>query len=241
MICPQCKNEKWNDNACPHCGLGEKEALLSAGEGFQKTGRMPQAIECYEKYLKLEPVDFKVECLKAKALCLEAVSTKNPTLFKSADDYVSKLLEKHWDWEEGYQQRVNLFYCFGKLEELETEYRLRLEKTPLGRDINQRVIEIIHLTQKFRENPPPFSEPILPDEVPSLWSKDFLPLLVGLPLVLGMAYGVSKFLDVKERNSVFLFFFVFLVSGLIIVALFFLSMNLYRKNRKKPKGGKNLG
>lgn len=241
MICPQCKNEKWNDNACPHCGLSEKEALLSAGEGFQKAGRIPQAIECYEKYLELEPGDFKVGCLRAKALCLEAISTKDPSLFKSADDHFSELLEKRWDWEEGYQQRVNLFYCFGKLEELEAEYRIRFEEAPQRRDVYQRIIGIIHLARKFKENPPSFTEPVLLDEGPTLWSKDFLPLLVGLPLVLGTAYGVSKSLDVKEGNSVFLLFFVFFVSGLIIVALFFLSMNLYRKNRKRPKGGKNLG
>lgn len=235
MICPKCKNEKWDENICPQCGLSEKEALLFAGELFDKAGKVHQATECYEKYLLLEPNNFEVECKMAAGVCSEAISRREPPLFEKADSVTKNILERHWGWEKGHQIRSGLFFCFNQLDMLNNEYELVCQKDESKRKYCEKMITNIKLMKKFMEtHPTAYGQYPFEDENEyALWFKSFWPLALGAPVILGGIYAFSKLQNAKDPNSFLYSLITFVVAGSGIIALFLLSMNFYKKNGKR--------
>ncbi len=234
MICPQCKNEKWDQETCPDCGLGEKEALLNQAEIFKKEGNLLTALGFYEKYLFLDPGNFEVLSQRAVCLCQEAVSRGEIPLFQKADEALISVFQTSWTWERGHQTRVDLYYNFGKLEELLNEYEnISLEKD-FRYSISQKMIKIINLTRKFKETPPAVLTTVKGDNQ-TIYIKSFWPLFIGVPILLWGAYEIAALPHSREGGNVVILFFVFLFIALSIIVLIYLCTRLYKKNQNEIK------
>jgi tetratricopeptide (TPR) repeat protein len=149
MLCPNCKNEKWSDEVCPQCGLDQKAALLTQGDLYQQEGRSLEAAKFYGQYLLLDPDQWDVLRKRAIGLYGAALSSMDKTLFEKADQALALALEKEWDWEQGHQFRVNLFYAFGNLKEIEAIYTQISRGNPARREIAEKNLRIIQLTEQF--------------------------------------------------------------------------------------------
>jgi tetratricopeptide (TPR) repeat protein len=239
LICPNCKSEKWESVLCPKCGLNKEDALLSAAELYRKEGKIRLAIENFDKYLQLNPDSFTVRCENVNCLCLEAIAQQELSLFNKANDELRNLLLTKWDWEQGHQYRLDLFYHFGRLKDLLTDYEQIGRKDENRKGVCEKVINIIHLTNKFQNNPPNVTTNLESDFDRVLLLKSFWPLAFGLPVLLWAAYSVSTFPHAKDEGNIVFLFFIFVIFGLIIVMLFFVSMKLYRA-KKRENGVKKI-
>ncbi|MGH7738713.1 MAG: tetratricopeptide repeat protein, partial [bacterium] len=142
MLCPNCKNEKWNDETCPHCGMDHPAAILAQADHYHRDGLNIQAARQYEEYLRLDPDRWEVSRKRAIAWYGETVSTKNKSLFDKADQALAQTLDQDWDWEQGHQFRVNLYYAFGRLEEMTQEYSKTLAEVPERAIMAAKVLKV---------------------------------------------------------------------------------------------------
>ena len=240
MICVQCKNEKWSQDICPNCGWGDREASLAKADQFRQSGRYLSAIDFYNKVLSADPENMDVQMLKANCLYLEAVSTHKKSFFDQARGSLEQILQKKWDWEKGHQLRVDLFLSFGSLDELAKEYEPVANVEGPKKRIAQDIVRIIQLSKKFKENPPDvIVEVNLTNEwVKLLKSFWFLPL--GIPPLLWLAYKFSSDPHSKEESGTPGLFLVLMIITLMIIAVIYIGMKLYRGNQKKEKEGNKI-
>lgn|GEM_PF-4794797 len=154
MICPKCRHDKLLD-PCPTCGLFEPEALLEAAEEQGSRGNLSQQLVLWNKYLKLLPDDLKVA--QHKVLLKFILFNNNP---KSDQLDALKLefgdvLMRDWSWTPGHELRVQLYQNARDLKTLEGIYKKHCQsKDAAEKLIDENIIKIIHLTEKFSENPP---------------------------------------------------------------------------------------
>lgn len=232
MICPSCKNEKWDENRCPHCGLGSLEALLAAADDAQKNGKEETAANLYEKYLS-ERYDPDID--RKRAICLfQAAKNRNDTsLFKMAAESLLKAVNEDWTWQKGHQSLIELFYDYDKLEALEAEYSKISAGDDSRKESSENFIKILKLTKKFKKNPP--ESPFLESDKPFLTSflNDFWPLL-GIAPLLFMIYKMVQAAHVQNGKNLDLSIFLVFVLGISICLLILFSMNKYR-NKNKTK------
>lgn len=230
MICPKCRNEKLDLDVCSQCGLTEREALLQAAQVSRRDGKLSPAINFYDKYLRLEPGD--AEALRQKATCLylHAVQRMEPTWFDQANQALKLILEKDWAWEAGHQHRIDLFSSFGRLEELEEEYRQVQTDDEPKQTACLNALKVIQLTKKFKEETFLSTESAL--DANALWLKKTWPLLL-LPFVLWVMFEFSDFIRAKETDDYSWLFFVWILLGLLVILLFYIYMKLSRDSRKK--------
>ena len=148
MLCPNCKNDKWNEEVCPRCGMDQKTALLAQGDFYQQEGRHLDAARYYEDYLKLDPGQWDAVRKRAVALYVAALGAKAKNNFTRADEALAKALGQEWDWEQGHQFRVNLSYEYGQLENIKDQYELAAQN-PARKDQTDKTMKIILLTERF--------------------------------------------------------------------------------------------
>lgn len=180
MICPYCKHEKMDAVSCPQCGLGEKEALLKAADLYWAEGKQELAVDYYGRYLALQPGDFDVACKRASYLCSMAQDRRDPVLFTKTDGQLVQILQGHWDWQAGHQRRVDLYFCFGKLDELVAEYQKTGEQDPSRASRCAEVIRLIQLVRRFKDELPMVPESLRGEDELSLLFRSFSPLLLGI-------------------------------------------------------------
>lgn len=240
MICVQCKNEKWEEAICPVCGLGEKEALLTRADQFRGEGSHALAAEYYGKYLEHDSGNIDVLTRKANALYLEAVSRREKVFFDKAEESLAAVLQKDWNWETGHQLRVDLYFCFGMLDELAREYEKILNEDGPRKNKALDILKVIQLTKKFKESPPDVFTEMNNSGEWTLMLKGFWPLLTGVPLLLWVAYEFASAPRAREDNNVPVLFFVLMIIALTIVLLIYVSMKMYKGNRKKRKEGNGI-
>jgi tetratricopeptide (TPR) repeat protein len=238
MICPNCKNEKWSEEVCPQCGLDQKTALLTQGDLYQKQGRALEAVRFYEDYLRLDPGQWDVLRKRAISLYGAALSAGTKPLFEKADQALALALDKEWDWEQGHQFRVNLFYASGDLKELEQIYsRIGLDR-PDRREIAEKTLKVIQLTEKF-------AKPASDGSGPAPLLKKIPWLFILLPSVPFWLWLIQKFLfppDVENVNSnpkaLFIGDAILFFCGLSLVFISILFFRQKPPDAKTPKGHK---
>jgi hypothetical protein len=230
LICPKCRNEKLTQDVCPQCGLTEREALLQAAQSSRQEGKISSAISFYDKYLRLEPAS--AEILRQKAICLylEAVKSKEQNWFDQANRTLVFELEKDWNWESGHQYRIDLFFSFGRLEELEAEYRQVQTADELKQAVCSNVLKIIQLTKKFKDENFLFA-----DSAPKAkwsWLRKAWPLLL-LPIVLWGMFLLSDSTPSKDPEYFSWIPFVWVLMGISVILLLLIAMKLNRYDAKK--------
>ncbi len=169
-------------SACPHCGLQEKEALLKAADIYWAEGKQDLAVDYYGRYLALEPSDFDTACKRASYLCSMARERRDTLLFQKADQGIAGVLRDHWDWKAGHQNRVDLYYCFGKLGDLLAEYQKTGERDPARAAACGETIRLIQLVARFQGEKPGVSESLREEDDTSLLVRSFWPLLLAIGL-----------------------------------------------------------
>jgi tetratricopeptide (TPR) repeat protein len=238
MLCPNCKNEKWNEEVCPQCGLDQTTALLKQGDLYQQQGRALDAAKFYEEYLRLDPDQWDVLRKHAIVLYRAALSAGTKPLFERADQALALALNKEWDWEQGHQFRVNLFYAFGDLKEIEQVYARIGRENPPRKEIADKTLQVIQLTEKFAQpdSDSPSAKPAPPRPI-NPWVFILLPLI---PFCLWLIQGLlfpSDAQDLKSNpNTLFIGDFVLLVCGLGLVVL---SIVFFRQKSQGPKVAKD--
>lgn len=240
MICPNCKNEKWDADTCPQCGLDGKTALLSLADTLRKAGKWRQAAETYDKYLALAPGVKDVKRRKASCLC-QAAATSDPALFDMAGVFLGQLLEEDWDWEEGHLLRMDLFYHFGKLDVLLNEYQQTGFRNENRKAYCDQMIRVIRLTDQFRKNPPVVHTSLEGEGGRLSWLKKYWPLVIGLPLVVLAVVKVSTTPHSKDEGNFLFLFLAYVILGLIVLVLFFATMQLSKGGKKTLSGDKKIG
>jgi tetratricopeptide (TPR) repeat protein len=241
MICPYCRNEKMDNPTCPGCGLGEKEALFKAAELYWTEGRQELAVDYYGRYLSLEPGDFDVASKRASYLCSMARERRDPKLFEMADGQIARILEGHWDWQAGHQSRVDLYFCFGKLDSLLAEYERISAQDPSRADLCAEMTRLIRLVMRFKEEKPQVPESLKGEEETSRVLESFWPLLLAIifSLALSVFFPAGSGPDEESSRKLSLF------QQLVIIAALsgsgFYGIWRYQKSRegekpKKPKG-----
>lgn len=236
MICPNCKNEKWDADTCSQCGLDERAALLSSADGLRKDGKWRKAAEAYDRYLKLYSDRTEVRRRKASCLSQEAARSLDPALFESANVDLGQVLEEDWGWEEGHRLRMDLFYKFGKLEDLRSEYEQMELKDENRAAFSAYMSRVIRLTEQFKKNPPIVHSSLEEEGGRFQWFKNYWPLVTGLPLVLLAVVKVSSLPRSNGGNSFLFLFLTYLMLGIIVLALFFATMQLRKGEKKNPMG-----
>jgi tetratricopeptide (TPR) repeat protein len=235
MLCPNCKNEKWNEDTCPQCGLDQKTALLNQGDLYQKEGRNLEAVKFYEQTLLLNPEDWDVLRKRAIGLYSAALSAGNKALFDKAEEALTQALEKEWNWEQGHQFRINLFYDFGNLKEMQQAYTRTSQQNPGRKEMAEKILKIIHLTEKFAQAQ---SEPSAPSAAQEL-SKWLLPgALLSIPFWLWILWRFLYPADPKNAPSGSVAIFTSIAAVLLCVGLIFLALIFSpkkEKNTKKPR------
>ncbi len=199
MICPNCKNEKWSEEPCPQCGLDQKAALLTQGDLYQQQGRDLEAAKFYEDYLRLDPDQWDALRKRAIAFYSAALASGNKPLFDKADQALALALDKEWDWEQGHQFRVNLFYASGNLKELEQVYSRISQQNPPRKEMAEKTLKVIQLTEKFAKPGPDGSASAstrLLKKIP--WPFLFLP---SVPFWLWLIQKLLFPPDVEDVNS----------------------------------------
>lgn len=237
MICPNCKNEKWSEEVCPQCGLDQKSALLAQGDLYQQKGRPLEATKFYEQYLLLDPDQWDVLRKRAIVLYGAALKSMDKTLFEKADQALALALEKEWDWEQGHQFRVNLFYAYGNLKEMEAIYTQISGENPGRREIAEKNLKIIRLTEQFA-NPAPEQADVAPKKETSKWLVPLL--LLATPIWI---WGLLKALNSDQtgsapppgNNDALLLGAVCVLVGAAAIALTLLAWRKKIKTENKPK------
>lgn len=231
MICPSCKNEKWDKDVCPQCHLDEKAALLIRAETYGLEGKHDLELEFYNRYLRIEPTSINILIKRANNLHIAAISSSEERLFNQANEALLFIIEKDWSLEKAHYYRVNLFFHFGKLNILKTEY----EQMCLGNEIRKKVcddiLKVISLTEKFNQGHLGSSVNAAFDG--NVLLKSFLPLLIGLPLLLGAVYRTVLLLSAKEENDTVMAAGIFMLLGASILILILFCMRSYSMAKKK--------
>ena len=233
MLCLYCKNEKLDELVCPHCGLEEKQAFLKAAGLYEAEGKWELAADYYGRFLALEPGDFDAARKRALLSSTMARNWRDPLWFKEAEGQLARILEDHWDWEAGHQNRVDLFYCFGNLDSLQKEYETIREKNPARAEVCGQTIQWIQLVQRFRDEKPKTSgNPKTEDESALVW-KSFWPLLLGLAVALVITLVLPSSVTSETGAITDKFSFMTqLVTGIAILGLGFFGIWRYLQGRK---------
>jgi len=230
------------DNAtCPNCGLGEKEAVLKAADLYWAEGRQELAVDYYGRYLALEPGDFEVACKSASYLCAMARERRDPRLFEKADKRIADILRDHWDWQAGHQSRMDLYFCFGKLDDLLAEYQAVSDQDPSRAAACAEFIRLIRLMARFKQEKPAVPESLKGEDAASLVVESFWPLLLAVvfSIALSVLFPAPSPQDDEAAHKFALF-----QQTVIILALLgasFYGIWKYQKGSKgekpkKPKG-----
>lgn len=232
QVCPSCKKEKWNQDICPHCGLGEKEALLRMADLYWREEENGPAIDLYDKYLVLEPDDIDVAFKRAGCLCAEAFSRRSRSLFQKADQEILRILENHWDWQTGHRYRIDLYSRFGDLRILIKEYD-KVHRRHASREPScDKIIRNITLVTHFKEDPP-LVHRSLDDlgEAVLLW-RSFWPLILGLLGFWIVSRGFSSLMELHRPDMAKKIFLLQSLLSMAMLGLFLWGVANYRKIKK---------
>ena len=234
MICSQCKNEKWDRDICPVCGLSEKDSLLLKADNLKAEGKNLSASEVYQKYLQLNPGDLNALKKRATVLCLDTISTFEGHKFDHANDALLQTLEKDWFWERGHELRIDLYSRFGELEKLAEEYKKFGMKDETRKPSCDRWIVTIQLTKKYSENLPTI-DTTLPQEDDFLVNLKSYWMVLLLPFLLWGIFKVPFFSKAEGENGFYKTIFFMIVLGVLILATFAFVIAANRRKR----AGKN--
>jgi tetratricopeptide (TPR) repeat protein len=234
MICPKCKNETWGDLTCPKCGLSEAEAFLLRGDIYLSGNKYMLAVEYYEKYLEKFRENIEVSQRRTICYCKEACRFYYPALFTLAVKMLEKNLADNSNWEIGHLEQINMYFLFGKLEELKNKYLEKLETDLVNKNQVEKYLKTIILMEKFsneangsvNNNLTEVNQKLLLFK--SLW---FLPLT--LPLIIWGILKVIYLSKVEEQDKLIVFSLFVLLMGIMILIILFLSAYIYRKNLKR--------
>ena len=233
MLCPNCKNEKWNEEVCPRCGMDSQAALLSKGDLYQQEGRPLDAARCYEQYLKLSPDSWDVA--RKRAICLYAGAlSRQDGPFAQADQALAQALEQEWDWEQGHQFRVNLAYAYGRLEEVRDYYEKTAAENLERREQADKTMKIILLTERFAapEGEDKAASPKKP-WISSDWVT--LAMVLAVPLWLWfLARTLFPSTATATSGGTFLLVGTFCAAGLVL----FFVVRFFRKQVKTGASAK---
>jgi tetratricopeptide (TPR) repeat protein len=234
MLCPNCKNEKWNEEVCPHCGMDPKAALLSKGDLYQQEGRHLDAARYYEDYLKLDPGQWDAVRKKAIALYGAALGAKDKNIFTKADQALVQALDQEWDWEQGHQFRVNLSYEYGQLEDIKDQYERAAAQVPGRKDQAEKAMKIILLTERFAS---PDSEEKSESPKKSWLSSDWITLGMVLAVPLWLWFLTRTLFPSTAgatSGGTFLLILTFCAGGLVL----FFVVRFFRKEVKTGASAK---
>ncbi len=103
MICPLCKNEKWDVDICPKCGLDENEALLTKAKELKLAERYLEAGDLFQKFIQLEPGEENALRMLATCLSIETISRRDVMLFERTRKALTQALDNDWAWDQGHQ------------------------------------------------------------------------------------------------------------------------------------------
>ena len=172
----------------------------------------------------------------ATCLSKEALNRPDIELFEKAQMALKQALDAEWTWERGHLFQIDLFIFFGKQAEPIKNYEQIGLNDESKNIFSEKMIKIILLTEKFKENPPLASTLFASDTVFLTVLKNFRILFVGFPLLLWAIYEVPNIsLRIGDKNSILVpFVFLILSSGVFVLIL--ISMYLYRKSNKNEKG-----
>lgn len=237
MICPQCKNEKLDEDICHECGLSEKEALKSVADTLQREGRTALAIEFYQKYLLLDPDSIEVLRKKSSCLCLEAMGRGTVSMFDAANEALMQTLHKEWGWEKGHQFRVDLFSRFGKLADLREEYENIARQDAPRKESCEDIVKIIKLTEKFKNEPPAVLTELNQEDKLFAVLKNFWPLFVGA-MIGWVAIEVTASFVSDDKNNKLIVFLLRGFLGFSLLGLLVMNVLSYRKNKDQKNMGK---
>ena len=236
MICPFCKNEKWDVDNCPKCGLDNKEALLTKAKELKLAEKYLEAGDLLQKFIKLEPDNKTALYLFATCLSIEAIARGEVELFERARMALKEALDAEWTWEWGHQLQIDLFIFFGRQKELIKDYERKYLNDDSKKNVCERMLKIIQLTEKYKENPPMVSTYLISDLGFITILIRFWFLFLGLPLLLLGLYEVPNISLSTNDKFTFLAPFVFFILGMGIIVLILVSMNIYRKRNRNDKG-----
>jgi tetratricopeptide (TPR) repeat protein len=238
LICRNCRNEKLDSDICPECGLSDKDALLASAEALNQKGKTTAALEAYETYLRSQPNDFEIEKKQALLQCRNAIEKAAGQAFEAADQSISSALEKEWEWNQGHQKKLDLYFSYGKLKELEAFYSEIHKNSPDRSGQCDLMIKSIRAIEKFRENLPAVSSEVGGSRILHLMIKGFWPLLLGTPFLMWSAYTLARMNFAADPYNFKMAFFGYLIIALIWLGLFLISMRLHRqiKETKKETG-----
>src|SRR5258708_15480802 len=167
----------------------------------------------------MEPRQKKASRMLATCLSVEAISQHDIKLFERADRALTQALDDDWNWEQGHQLQIDLFICFERQGNLIQDYRQKGLTDEARKSISERMIKIIQLTEKFRENPPVVTANLAPDLDLVTVSKKYWFLIIGLPTLLGAVYEIPNLYYSAGEKGSFLTPFVFLVLGIGVLIL----------------------
>ena len=233
MICPLCKNEKWEDDICPKCGLDENEALLTKTKELKLTERYLEAEDLFKKFILLEPGEENVLRMLATCLSIETISRRDVMLFERTRTALTQALDNDWAWDQGHQFQINLFICFGKQKDLIKDYEQIGLRDETRKNISEKMIKIIKLTEKYKVNPPMVSTNLNSDSGLITSLEKYWNFLFGLCVFLWAINEVPNISKGLEEKKSFLAAFIFFIFGTGILVLILVGMNIYRNNNGK--------
>jgi len=231
LICPYCKNEKWDEALCPQCGLDQSQAILKTALDFQAKEKWLQAIEFYDRFLT-DSVD-NLEAQKKKAYCFFRYSQIQPSNenLQTSDTLIKNILDIDWGWENGHQYRLQIYDLLDRLEQLEKEYDLNGENELLG-EVSRKMTQTIKLFRKFK-NALPASGSLLPHE-----DETHFLIFTALPVLLGIFFIWYIITYLRPKSSPEFSSFLLLMGFIFTGVLLFLCYREYRQKRSGPKSAK---
>ncbi len=227
--------------ACPHCGLQEKEALLKAADLYWAEGKQDLSVDYYGRYLALDPSDFDTACKRAAYLCSMARERRDTLLFQKADQGIAEILRDHWDWKAGHQNRMDLYFCFGKLDGLLAQYQKIAGEDPAKAGIGGEMGQWIRLMMRFKEEKPNVPESLKVGEGSSLLFESFWPLLLAIAFSFALGVFIPAGSSPDEESTHKLSLVQQMVIILALLGSGFYGIWRYQKlsqkdQPKKPKG-----
>ncbi len=226
---------------CPSCGLGEKEAVLKAADLYWTEGKQELAVNYYGRYLALEPADLGVARRRASYLCSMARERKDPLLFEKADLQITGILDNHWDWPAGHQSRIDLYFCFGKLDSLLSEYQKISGEDPSRAEVSGQMARLIQLMMRFKGEKPQVPESLKGEDETTLVVESFWPLLLAIVCSLALSVLVPAGSAPDDQTAHKLSLLEQVVIILALLGSGFYGIWRYQKGSKgespkKPKG-----